>query len=457
MTGLWLMPVAEAASYHGYDVVDYRAVERDYGSVDDLRALIAAAHERGIAVIVDMVLNHTSREHPWFRDATTPGSAHDGWYVWATADPGYGGPDGQLVWHPAGERFYYGLFWEGVPDLNLANDEVTAELHDVARFWLDEVGVDGFRLDAIRHLVEVGRDQVNTPATHAWLRDYHAAVHEAAPAALLLGEAWDFPLAASSYVPEDVDLVFEFSLAGATIDALRQERAGPLLGARREVAELYLSGEYATFLTNHDQARVASQLREDPAKLRLAAGLLLTGPGVPFVYYGEEIGLTGRKPDEQIRTPMAWDGTAPSAGFSAGTPWQPLAPGWEGRNVAAQAADPGSLLSAYRDLIRLRADHPALRLGDALEVDAASDAVVASLRTTPDETLLVVANLAAEPVSDYALGLAAGPLCGSPSATIVHGGGSPEPPRVEAGGGFSGYRPLASLPAHGLTVIALQP
>ena len=114
------MPIAESPSYHGYDVVDYRAVEPDYGTADDFRALVAAAHERGIAVIVDLVLNHTSREHPWFQDARTPGSAHDDWYVWSDERPAIAGPTAARVWHADGDRFYYGYFWEGMPDLNLA-------------------------------------------------------------------------------------------------------------------------------------------------------------------------------------------------------------------------------------------------------------------------------------------------------------------------------------------------
>jgi glycosidase len=167
VTGIWLMPVAEAASYHGYDVVDYEAVERDYGTAADFRDLILAAHARGIAVVVDLILNHTSAQHPWFQDSRDKGSAHADWYIWSDTDPGYAGPQGQPVWYPDGDRVYYAQFWEGMPDLNLDSPEVTAALDYVARFWLQDLGVDGFRLDAIKHLVETGEDQVNTPATHA--------------------------------------------------------------------------------------------------------------------------------------------------------------------------------------------------------------------------------------------------------------------------------------------------
>jgi alpha-amylase len=462
VTGIWLMPVAESPSYHGYDVVDERAIERDYGTIDDMRALVVAAHERGIAVVTDLVLNHTSDENPWFVDAMTPGSVHDDWYVWSPTNPGYGGPDGQLVWHPGAGRFYYGVFGAGLPDLNLRNPAVTAELEDVARFWLDDVGIDGFRLDAIKHLLEDGERQVHTPESHAWLRAFRQVVDELSAGALLVGEVYDLTAAAALYVPEDVDLVFDFGLAEATIDAIERGAAAPLVSAADEAADLFGPNERATFLTNHDQERIASDLDGDEAKLRLAAGLLLTSSGVPFIYYGEEIGLTGEKPDERIRTPMPWDGTQPAAGFSTATPWEPLEVGWETRNVATQSVQPTSILSTYRDLIRLRSDRPALRTGEAIAVESASDAVMAVLRASGPERLLVVANMSDAPVEGYDLSLAAGPLCGSPTATMLYStsqtvDGAPTGPTVSAAGGFSAYLPLAALPARSISIFSLQP
>jgi hypothetical protein len=131
--GLWLMPVAQSPSYHGHDVIDDRTVEADYGTNEDFRTFVDAAHERGIDVIVDLVMNHTSSEHPWFEDARTPGSAHDDWYVWATENLAWLGPDGRVAWHKLDDRSFYGVFWEGMPDLNLRNAAVTAELEDIAR------------------------------------------------------------------------------------------------------------------------------------------------------------------------------------------------------------------------------------------------------------------------------------------------------------------------------------
>ncbi len=456
VTGIWLMPIMEAASYHGYDVTDYRAVEADYGTEADLRALLDAAHARGIKVIVDLPLNHTSIDHPWFRDARRTGSTHDAWYVWSDADPGYAGPDGQPVWHQAGDRWYYGLFSDQMPDLDLTNPAVTAELDSIAADWLGK-GVDGFRLDAASHLVEDGQVQANTPHTLAWLGDFHAAVRAVDPAAMLIGEVWEPSSVSATYVPDATDEVFEFGLAESTVEAVRQGRASALSGSRAEVASLYPNGAFGAFLTNHDQTRAATKLGSDPAALRLAAALLLTGPGTPFVYYGEEFGLTGDKPDELIRTPLAWDASAPAAGFSAGTPWEPLVDGWQTRNVATQRADRGSLWSAYRDLIALRAEHPALRRGQLVPVQTSDLAVDAMVRSTADEQLLVLSNLSDAAVSGYTLDLAEGPLCGAPKARVAYGSGTPVAPSITVSGGFSAWSPLPELPPRSVTVISLEP
>ncbi|MDQ3127321.1 MAG: alpha-amylase family glycosyl hydrolase, partial [Chloroflexota bacterium] len=462
ITGIWLMPVAESPSYHGYDVSDERAVEADYGTAADLTAFVAAAHERGIGVISDLVLNHTSRDNPWFAESAA-GTGRADWYVWSDTNPGYGGPDGQAVWHPSGGRWYYGLFGSGLPDLNLESPAVTTEMVDVARFWLKDIGFDGFRLDAIKHLIEDGEEQDHTPATHAWLQAFRTAVHETAPNALLVGEIYDLSVAVARYVPEDVDLAFDFDRAQATIDSIRRGDASALLSALAEDAALFGPDDTAGFLTNHDQTRVASQLREDPAALRLAAGLLLTGAGTPFLYYGEEIGLTGAKPDEQIRTPMAWNGAGPAAGFTSGLPWEPLEPGWETRNVAAQADDPGSLLATYRDLIALRATLPALRLGTATPFAASDPAVAAVLRADGQRWAAVVANVSDRPIAAPVLDLERGSLCGSPTARVAYRTApaaasdvAATAPTVNAGGGINAWSPLAELPPRSVTVIALE-
>jgi glycosidase len=402
VSGLWLMPVTQSPSYHGYDTSDYYVVEEDYGTNQDLQDLVAAAHQRGMAVIVDLMLNHTSTEHPWFvQAAADPGSATRDWYLWRTDDTGGQSPWNTPVWHAADGDYYYGLFGPGLPDLNYRSTAVTEQMRQVARFWLEEMGVDGFRLDAVRHLIEdqqaleQGRTSLDTPQTHAWLVGWDDQLDAVDPAALTVGEIWDDTTAAAPYVTgNQVDLTFEFSLADGLLSAAESGDPAALDRALSAVLASYPPGQYAPFLTNHDQERVMTQLGGDVGRAKTAASALLTLPGVPFVYYGEEIGMTGAKPDERIRTPMQWSAD-PHAGFSPTTPWQPPNDDYREVNVAAQTTDPDSLLSHYRRLIHLRARHPALRTGSIDVLQATCAATYAYLRSsTQDGTddVIVVIN-----------------------------------------------------------------
>jgi alpha-amylase len=450
LTGLWLMPTFPSPSYHGYDVTDYRGVNPDYGSLADMKALVAAAHKRGVAVILDLPLNHTSSEHPWFVASEKGTAPYADWYVWADSPQGSN-------WQPDGKRFYYAAFGADLPDLNLENPDVTAEVTADAEYWLTDVGVDGFRLDAAKHLIEDGATLENTPETHEWWETFRAATEQKSPGALLLGEVWDTPQNSASYVPDDLDLTFDFALASIDVGAAQSGDGSSVERALAKITTLYpASSGFGAFLTNHDQDRVASQLRGDAGAIRVTADLLLTGPGVPFIYYGEEIGMTGAKPDERIRTPMRWDATSPAAGFSTHDPWEAMSNDPASVNVATETGDPGSLLSHYRDLIRLRAAHPALATGAWTAVDTDAPGVVASLRTSPTETALVLTNVgttAAIPT----LTLAAGPLCGTPAADEVFGTADIATPSISATGGFNGYRPVDALPLRSSVVIVLGP
>lgn len=450
VTGLWLMPIMPAASYHGYDVTDYYAVSPQYGSADDFRELVAEAHRRGIAVIIDLVLNHTSSQHPWFISAlgAGPRSPYYDYYLWADA-PASGG------WHQHGDRYYYGHFWSEMPDLNYTNPAVTAAMYDIATFWLEEMGVDGFRLDAAKHIVESRGKVENTDETLAWLADFSAHVHAIRPDALIVGEVWSPGSVIARYIPDSLDLAFEFDLAEGMVASARSGSASALDVQVRRALRNYAPGQFAPFLTNHDQTRAASEFDGDVGAAKAAAALLLTAPGVPFLYYGEEVGMQGTKPDPRIRTPMPWTADAPGLGFTAGVPWEAAFAGYETANVAAQDADPQSLLNHYRALIALRAAQPALTAGDTLQVETGARAVYSLLRYTSDEALLVIVNLGAEPVTDYALTLASGPLTGAPAASLLWGEGAVSAPAVNAAGGFDAYRPLPALAPHGSYVVRL--
>ena len=465
VSGLWLMPVAESPSYHGYDVTDYTAIERDYGTREDFLAFVDAAHERGITVLVDFVINHTSRNHPWFQDAQTPGSEHDRWYVWSDTDPGWPPAAGPNPWHPNGGRFYYGAFWEGMPDLNLRNDDVTSEIARIAHVWIDEYGVDGFRLDAAKHLIEDGPDaQVNTPETHAWLKAFNDAVGRPGKA-FVLGEVWEPRITTVGYIEDgSLDLVFDFGTGPAIENAVRLGDSATLEATQAEILTRYPQegGTAATFLTNHDQPRILTDLRGNVEQARQAAAALLTGPGVPFVYYGEELGLVGTKPDEQIRTPFPWTADGPGFGFTTAAPWEPFADGAATSNVATESADNASLLSAYRDLIRVRSENAALAAGDYVTVDTGIFGISAVLRTTPKNSVLVVHNLTNEPANDLEFSGESPDLCGQPSGALVYSSdttitGPASGPTIGAGGRLEPWTPLPVLPAHSTVVFDLSP
>lgn len=397
VTALWLMPINASPSYHGYDVTDYRSIEPDYGTMADFEAFLAAAHARGIKVIIDFVMNHCSSDNPWFVASRNNQPGWREWFRWSAGNPGETGPWGQTVWHRSGSSWYYGLFTGGMPDLNYDTPAVKNEMFDAATFWLDTIGVDGFRLDAVLYIDEDPGSLQNTPATLQFWQDFNTHVESVAPEAMTVGEAWTTTTTAAQYAQAGrLDLCFEFDLAGAVLGAVNGGDAGWLSGKLAQVCgDVYRYPQWGTFLSNHDQDRVFSVLGQDPGRMRAAAGLLLTLPGVPFVYYGEELGMTGTGDHRNIRAPMQWTNTA-NAGFSTATPWQPLGAGWQQDNVALQDADAGSLLNWYRRLIDLRESAPALRRGTCAVLGSSAAPVLAFVRAdstaSPAQALLCVAN-----------------------------------------------------------------
>ena len=444
---IWLMPVAESPSYHGYDVTDYYRVERDYGTNEDFRRFIAEAHRRGIRVLVDMVINHMSSDHPVFqaalRDTASP---YRRWFRWS-ATRGAQNEWGGYNWHksPVRDEYYYGFFWGGMPDLNYDEPAVLAEFEKVATFWVEEMHVDGFRLDAIRHLAEEGSRTTNVPATHEILRKYAAHVRRIAPDAWTVGEVMDSTGAMLAYYPDQLDAHFAFEIADSIVSAVRTGSAKGLLPPVLRVQRALRQHEYAPFLRNHDQPRTRTELGGDMAKARIASFLLLTMPGVPFVYYGEEIGMTGNKPDERIRTPMQWT-SARGAGFTTGTPWQRLQDDSAMVTVAAQDADPRSVLNLHRRIIHLRAANSALGAGELVPLATSHDAVTAYLRRDGTRVVLVLANLGATPVSGAAVSAPAGvlPATGASPRSLL-GGVAAAPPRPAADGSVNGWVPVPTL------------
>lgn len=459
ITGIWLMPITVSPSYHGYDVIDYFEVDASYGTNDDFKRLMEEAHARGIHVIVDLVMNHTSSQHPWFVESKEPASDKRDWYIWADENPGYRGPEGQTVWHNGGGNsgYYYGVFWDGMPDLNYENPDVTAAMFAAAQFWLTDMGVDGFRLDAIKHIIEEGQGQQNTRSTHNWLQAFHTFYKSVNPDALTVGEAWTGTQQVVEYTGGEVDIAFQFFLAEDILNSADAGLAPLFTKTMQEVYDSFPPNQYATFIANHDQNRAMSQLDGDEAKAKLAASILLTNPGVPFLYYGEEIGMIGTKPDEDIRLPMQWNSNGLKVGFTTGTAWRAPAADFPSRSVARQTDDPDSLLSHYRALIQLRHAHEALRVGDWTMVDGGSPRLYTFLRQTANETILVIINFNRNAVAadKYGISVADGLFAGEITAVSLYGLPTDQSPEINAAGGFSDYTPFAEIPAQSTQIIQL--
>ena len=455
---IWLMPVFASPSYHGYDVTDYEHINPAYGTDADFQRLLTEAHRRGMRVIVDLVLNHTSDQHPWFREsASSPSSPRRNWYVWRADDPGWTQPWSTApTWHKKGDAYYYGLFWGGMPDLNFRTPAVREEMQRVARLWLER-GVDGFRLDATRHLVETGpgAGECDAPETHAFLKEFAAYVRRVKPEAVLVGENWtDTPTIAPYFgstarLPggDELPMNFDFPLAGAIVEGVRAGDASGIVRTLADVKRGYPPGAMDTpFLTNHDMTRLATQLDGQTGRLGLAAAILLTLPGAPFLYYGEEVGLLNgpASGDESKRTPMPWSG-APGAGFTTGKPWFPFAPGRDSSNVERERRDPGSLWSRYCALIAARHASRALKEGDLEMLGAPGGPVLCYLRTSRGERVLVAHNLSGKAATVALPGLRAASW-----ESLFVGDGTPA---IQPGGGGA---VTLSLPPYSSAVWRLQ-
>jgi len=433
ISGIWLMPINSSPSYHGYDITDYYGINPQYGSTADLEHLVAEAHKRGIAVTMDMVINHTGKEHPWFVDAQNAGGAHRNWYSWTSKQPDLAAISATdtPIWHAGNDGWYIGVFGGHMPDLNYDNPAVRAEMIKVGQYWLGK-GVDGFRLDAAKHIyVDFKSDVHSEKALEknvAWWTEYHDALAKTHPNVTLVGEvSATSPKELAPYL-KPLGSIFDFPLAEQLIVSAKSERAGQLGDLLKATNEAYkAAGDTphidSTFLSNHDQERVMSRLDGNVDHMRMAAAMLLTLPGRPYIYYGEELGMEGKKPDENLREPMRWQREA-GPGESR---WKPSS-AHQGQAVSVQAEqdDPGSLYNTYRTLIGWRAQNSALRDGDLSMVATGLPSVVAYWRNDGKQKLLVVHNLSGKsavwkPKGDLLPKDATMQLTTKPHAALEHG------------------------------------
>jgi alpha-amylase len=415
VNGIWLMPVMPSDTYHKYHVIDYRNIDPDYGTLDDFKTFIKEAHARDIRVITDFVINHTGNNHPWFLEAKeSENNPYRDYYVWADKDSIRNqifnkvqllDSDNIRKWHSVNgdstKEHYYGYFNGLCPDLNLDNPDVRKEILDIARFWLDELKVDGFRMDAARHIFPDERAEDN----HAFWVWFKTEMEKIKEDVYLVGEVWSDTKVVAPYL-EGLPSLFNFDLGNAIVNVVKAgiDTVG-LVQRYKDIREYYASitNDYldATFIRNHDQTRLLTELKGDVPRAKMATAVLLTLPGTPYIYYGEEIGMLGDKlstyrdqfgPDAFVREPYLWD---KSGEDKLQTTWEAARYSTEETVVPyrQQVEDPGSLLNFYRDLISFRNAHPALTYGDIEDSGIHIEEVVSFKRTHENEELLVLHNI----------------------------------------------------------------
>ncbi|MBW8349940.1 alpha-amylase [Bacillus sp. IITD106] len=403
--GIWLMPVHPSPSYHGYDVTDYKEINPDYGSLEDMKDFVEKAHSKGIKVIIDLVVNHTSKEHPWFQKALKGDPAFRDYYVWADGNTNTMalGEWNQQVWHGLGEDKYEGIFWEGMPDLNFENPKVRKEMIQIGEFWLKDIGVDGFRLDAAKHIFSPTSSDDPESNNHQWWKEFRTEMEKVQSDVILVGEVWDTATVVAPYLNEGLTSAFNFDLSEKILATVKSESDSGIVTTLSRIREFFnkeSNGKFvdSTFITNHDMPRVMTELNGNQDQAKMAASLLFTLPGNPFIYYGEETGMEGPKPDEEIREPFIW-------GMDKDTPeqtkWQRIKhnQNFEEKSVESQLKDENSLLNHYRNMIYLRRSNEILISGEIESTLTKQQGMVTFKRTLKDKSLMVIHNVSSKPIS----------------------------------------------------------
>ncbi|GAA0632967.1 maltose alpha-D-glucosyltransferase [Sporichthya brevicatena] len=429
---LWLPPFfASPLRDGGYDVADYTAVLPEFGTLGDFVEFVDAAHQRGIRVIIDFVMNHTSDAHPWFQASRTdPDGPYGDFYVWADDDKGYG--DARIIfvdtetsnwtYDPVRKQYYWHRFFSHQPDLNFENPRVREAIMEALRFWLD-LGIDGFRLDAVPYLFEEeGTNCENLPRTHEFLREVRAEVDRLYPDRVLLCEANQWPEDVVEYMGDgdECHMAFHFPVMPRLFMAVRRETRYPISEILAQTPKIPDNCQWGIFLRNHDELtlemvtdeerdymyaeyakdprmkanigirrRLAPLLDNDRRRLELFTALLLSLPGSPVLYYGDEIGMGDNiwlGDRDGVRTPMQWDPDR-NAGFSNANPGRLTLPvimdpiyGYQVTNVEAQMASPTSLLHFTRRMIEVRKANPAFGLGTFTDLGGSNPSVLSFLR-----------------------------------------------------------------------------
>ncbi len=445
VTAIWLMPFFPSPLRDdGYDIADYRTVHPSYGTLDDFKLFLEAAHQRNIKVIIELVLNHTSDQHAWFQESRkSKDNPKRDWYVWSDTDTRYKGTriifiDTEMsnwAWDPVSKEYYWHRFFSHQPDLNYDNPALREEMWDVTKFWLD-MGVDAFRLDAVPYLVErEGTNCENLPETHAVIKDLRKRMDEHYPERMLLAEANQWPSDLRPYFGDgdEFNMAFHFPLMPRMFMGLKLEDRKPITEILQQTPAIPESCQWCIFLRNHDELtlemvtdmerdymydeyakdksmrlnlgirrRLAPLLDNDRRRIELMNGMLMSLPGTPIVYYGDEIGMgdnVNLGDRNGVRTPMQWDGGW-NGGFSSADPEMVYSPlmlnpvyGFQALNVQSQKRFDHSLLSWMKRLIKVRKSTPVFGRGSIEFLYPANHRVLAYVRQLGRETVLIVNNL----------------------------------------------------------------
>ena len=443
---VWLLPMYPSPLKDGgYDISDFMSVHPDYGTVEDLREFIGAAHERGIRVVADLVMNHTSNEHPWFQEArSSPDSPKRDWYVWSQTNQRY--EDVRIIfidtensnwtWDPVAGAYYWHRFFSHQPDLNYDNPEVQDAMLDVLRFWLD-LGIDGFRLDAVPYLFESeGTNCENLLETHAYLKRVRREIDERYPDRVLLAEANQWPADVVHYfgIGDECHMAFQFPVMPRMFMGLRREDATPIVEILEHTPDIPDTCQWGLFLRNHDELTLEmvtdderdymyAEYAEDPRmklnlgirrrlatlldnghdEMRLMMAILFSLRGSPVLYYGDEIAMGDNVflgDRDGVRTPMQWTGDR-NAGFSRADFAQLYLPplmdpvyGYQSVNVEAQLRNPSSLLRWLKRFVAMRKRHPVFGLGSYEALRPDNHRIFAHIRRYEGDVILCVHNMA---------------------------------------------------------------
>jgi maltose alpha-D-glucosyltransferase / alpha-amylase len=442
---VWLMPIYPSPLRDdGYDIADYYNIAKTFGTLDDFKALIQEAHDRNIRIIMDLVLNHTSDEHPWFKASRSDtNSPYRDYYVWSDTDQKY--KDTRIIfldtepsnwtWDEKTGQYYWHRFYASQPDLNFDNPKVQEEMLNIARFWLD-LGIDGFRADAVPYLFErEGTNCENLPETHAYLKQLRAFMDKNYPGRILLCEANQWPEDVRPYFGDgdEFHMGFHFPIMPRIYMALKKGRSDDMIEILRRTPPIPENCQWCTFLRNHDELtlemvtpeerqwmwaqyapeprmklnlgirrRLAPLLDNDRRKIELANSLLFTLPGSPIIYYGDEIGMGDNLdlPDRNgVRTPMQWD-DSPNAGFTTGKPFTKFVKGrldYHHINVASQLVDKNSLFHSISRMVNIRKQHHAFGRGSMEWVITDNPSLATYTRKYQREILLIINNLSDSP------------------------------------------------------------